>query len=338
MNIFKTTKTAIAFVIAAATSAGTFGIANACTSAIYNNSKVSMTVRTMDWFGQDKAQMVGKGKGITNTYSNSGEAVTTQSKFASLQIKSFNPGLVAEAINEKGLVARILYLGKDYTEFPQGKAGIPDVAASEVPRYIVDNFSTTNEAIAALKSIDIIDQKICDLPGHDNECISAPVHYQITDASGNSAVIEYVKGEQKIYQGTYETAPGVQFMSNDPEFSAHLMMDKEQTKPNASIRSYDRRLRAKEIVEDMYTRGVTDPAQAALSIKAVGANVFSGYDRLDHYVDGVFPTLWTIYTDQANKSVVLDRADTWEIEHYDFTMFDTNAPTETVLGQNPNVK
>ncbi|KXI24541.1 linear amide C-N hydrolase [Photobacterium sanguinicancri] len=333
----KASKTIIATLIAAST-LSMASIATACTSAIYNNGDVSMTVRTMDWAGQDQAEVVGKGRGIENQYADTEDGITSKSKYASMQIKSFNPGIVAEAMNEKGLVARILYLGKDYTEFPEGKTGVPDVSAGEVPRFVVDNFATTDEALAALRSIDVIDQKICDLPGHANECISAPVHYQITDASGKSAVIEYVKGEQKIYEGTHETAPGVQFMSNDPEFSTHLIMDKEGTKADASIRSYDRRLRAKEIVEDLYARDVKDPAKAALSIKAVANNVFSGYDRIDAHVNDVFPTLWTIYTDQANQSWTLDRADTWEIEQYNFTMFDNAQAAETVLGQNPNVK
>ncbi|PMF97876.1 hypothetical protein BCV02_17815 [Vibrio breoganii] len=63
-----TTSTAIALVIAAATSVGAISIANACTSAVYNNGDVSMTVRTMVWSGQDQAKIVGKGKGIENTY------------------------------------------------------------------------------------------------------------------------------------------------------------------------------------------------------------------------------------------------------------------------------
>lgn len=332
-----TSKTTIALLVAA-TAFGAANIANACTSAIYNNDNVSMTVRTMDWFGEDKAQVVGKGQGIENTYGDSKEALTTKSKYASMQIKSFTPGIVAEAMNEEGLVARILYLGKDYTEFPAGSAGVPDVGAAEVPRFIVDNFATVDEAVSALKQVDVIDQKICDLPNHEGECISAPVHYQLTDASGNSAVIEYVKGEQKIYQGTFETAPGVQFMSNDPEFSAHLEMDKFEIEPNSTIRASDRRLRAKEIVEDMHKRNVTDPVQAANSIKAVGATVFAGYDHLDPYVNDIFPTLWTIYTDQSNKTWTLDRYDTWEVEQYDFTMFDNNAPVEKVLGQHPTIK
>ncbi len=338
MKTLSKSKTAIALVLAAVTAVGAMSAANACTSAVYNKGEVSMTVRTMDWSGQDQGKVVGKGKGIESTYGDSDEAITSRSKYASMQIKSFNPGIVAEAMNEKGLVARLLYLGKDYTEFPAGKVGVPDVGAAELTRFIVDNFADTDEAVAALKNIDVVDQMVCDLPGHANECIPAPAHYQITDASGNSAVVEYVKGEQKIYQGTYDTAPGVQFMSNDPEFSTHLEMDKEQIEAGASIRSYDRRLRAKEIVEDMHARDVKTTEQAALSIKAVGANVFSGYDRIDPYLEMVFPTLWTIYTDQANTTWTLDRADTWEIEQYTFDMFDNNKATETLLGENPNTK
>lgn len=329
-------KSVLSLAVVVTLSIGYIANSVACTSAIYNNGEASLSVRTMDWFGHDDAIVVGAGKGITSQYGDTAEAMQTKSKYASIKIKSFTPQLVAEAMNDNGLVARILYLGNDYTEMAPDRTGVPDVAASQFPNYAVDNFGSVAEVIHHLDNIDVIQDKVCDLPGHENECIAAPVHYHLTDASGQSAVIEFIKGEVKIYQGDVTEAASVQYLSNDPEFGFHMNLDKEQTESGSTIRAFDRRLRAKEVIEDMYARDVTDNQLALNSLKAAGASVFSGYDQLDPYVNNVFPTLWTIYTDQNAKEIYLDRYDTWQVEQYDFTMFDNNDAQVVVLGAHPN--
>lgn len=331
-------KSILTLAVAATLSAGVVNVANACTSAIYNNGDASLTMRTMDWFGHDDAVVVGAGQGIERTYGDTDEAMTTQAKYASMKIKSFAPGLVAETMNEEGLVARILYLGTDYTEMAPDRAGVPDVGASQFPNYAVDNFSSVAEVVKNLEAIDVIQDKVCDLPNHEGECIPAPVHYHITDASGDSAVIEFVAGEVKVYHGDVAGFPGAQYLSNDPEFGFHLTLDKMKTESGASIRAYDRRLRAKEVVEDMYARDVKNSDKAMLSLKSAGATVFAGYDQEDPYTGGVFPTLWTVYTDQNAKQMFLDRYDTWEVESYNFDMFNSNEAKEVVLGAHPAAK
>ncbi len=331
-------KSVLSLALVATLSAGYVADVTACTSAIYNNGDASLSVRTMDWFGHDDAVVVGTGKGISNQYSTTKESVNTTSKYASIKIKSFEPQIVAEAMNQEGLVARILYLGLEYTEMAPNRAGVPDVDASQFANYAVDNFASVEDVVATLDKIDVVQDKVCDLPGHENECLPAPVHYHLTDANGDSAVIEFVGGEVKIYHGDVTDAPSVQYLSNDPEFSFHINLDKEKAEPGATIRAYDRRLRAKEVVEDMYKRDVTDSGEALNSLKSAGATVFAGYDQIDPYLNDVFPTLWTVYTDQNAKAIYLDRYDTWQVESYNFTMFDNNQAAEVVLGAHPKAE
>ncbi|QBF83762.1 linear amide C-N hydrolase [Shewanella maritima] len=322
-------KSIIAFAIAATVSAG---FAQACTTAVYGNDQAQMTMRTMDWFGQDQAVVVGTGKGMATQYSET-DGVETTSKFAALKIESFNPGVVAEAMNENGFEARILYLGKEAgTKFAADTAEKPNVDAGMVPTWAVDNFDNVADVINALQQVDVVPTGICDLPNHEGECIYPPVHYQFADASGNAAVVEFIDGEMKVY-----TEYGANYMSNDPAFDQHLKADAEKVEPNATINPLDRRLRAKVIVEDLYTRNVTDINKAKLSLKAVGATVFAGYDQLDKEVNDIFPTLWTNYTDRTNKTWTLDRYDSWAAEQYSFEQFDTTAAKRVVLGQNPNL-
>ncbi|WP_411992125.1 linear amide C-N hydrolase [Agarivorans sp. DSG3-1] len=323
-------KTLIALTIAAST----FGIlqtANACTTAAYHNGEAQVTVRTMDWNGYDNATVVGKGRGMEHSYSDT-DGVSTKAKYAAIKIESFADATVAEGINEKGLEARILYLGTAAgTEFQQDVAGTPNVDAGQVPNFVLDNFASVAEALEGLKAVDVIPTGITGIPGHENEALYPPVHYQLVDATGDVAVVEYIGGEMKVY-----TEHGASYMSNDPAFDFHLNLDKEQVEPNSTIRASDRRLRAKLITEDLYQRGVTDSQQALVSMKATQATIFSGYNEQDPYADNAtFPSLWTVFTDRTNKTIMLDRAHTFAVESYSFEMFDTSEPARVVLGENP---
>lgn len=322
----------------AALSLSATGVAVACTTAVYNNGDAALSVRTMDWFGHDDAIVVGEGRGIENTYADTETAVTTTSKYASMKIVSFLPKVVAEAMNEKGLEARLLYLGTDYTEyttFPKPIDAKIDVDVTMLAEWAVDNYASVAEVVEAIQQVDVINTGLCGMPPENdmNSCKEvAPVHVQLADRAGNTAVVEFVRGEMLIYQNEEGTA----YMSNDPEFAAHLILDKEQVEPGPTIRSYDRRLRAKAVLADMYARNVTDNEAAKLSIKGAGATIFAGYDQIDPYVNDVFPTLWTIYTDRNELEWVLDRYDTWTGEIYNFNMFDTNLPERQQLGIHPN--
>ncbi|MEE1674285.1 linear amide C-N hydrolase [Agarivorans aestuarii] len=323
-------KTLIALTIAAST----FGImqtANACTTAAYHNGEAQVTMRTMDWNGYDNATVVGKGRGINNSYSET-DGVSTKAKYAAIKIESFGHATVAEGINEKGLEARILYLGTDAgTQFQQDTAELANVDAGEVPNFVLDNFATVAEAIAGLESVEVIPTGITGIPGHEDEAIYPPVHFQLVDASGEVAVVEYIGGEMKVY-----SEHGASYMSNDPAFDYHLTLDKEQVEPNATIRAADRRLRAKVTTEDLYQRNVTNSQQALISMKATQAAAFSGYNQQDPYFDNAtFPTLWAVFTDRTNKILMLDRAHTFATESYSFDMFDVAAAERVVLGENP---
>ncbi|WP_145540659.1 linear amide C-N hydrolase [Yersinia alsatica] len=310
-----------------------YGVAQACTVAAYTNGDVALSMRTMDWYGNDEGIVIGSGQGIVNTYSKN-TGFTAKAKYASLKIKSFAPGLVAAALNEKGLEGHMLYLSTDSgTEFQQSGKGKKNVDAANLIRFAIDNFASVPEVIEALQSINVIGTKICNIPGHINECIYPPVHYMYSDAQGNTAVVEYIKGNLVVHTG-----PGSNVMSNDPKFEYHLSQDVDKVEPNGTIRAADRRLRAKQVIDDMYKRNVTNLTEAKISLKAAGATVFSGLNQLDPYVNQIYPTLWTSYMDRHNGTLTLERHDTWAAEQYNFSMFNKALAQEIKLGSHPFYK
>ncbi len=337
-------KSILALLLATTATTAIVGTAAACTTAVYNNGNASLTSRSMDWFGHDEAAVIGTGKGAKVVYAATQNPEAGTSKYATLKIDSFlesttalGNGVVAEAMNEAGLEARILYLGRDYTAFPEGTADTPDVSALEVPNWASDNFATVAEVLDAIEGskVDIVDAEICNLPNSNGHCSQAPVHYQFADKTGDVAIVEFVKGELKVYRGNEANA-----LTNNPEFSVHLEFTANGKKSDGSIHPIDRRLRAKEILSDMYARNVTDNTAAKNAMKAVAHSTFAGYEQLDHSLENpnVFPTLWTVHTDRNAGEWTLDRYDTWEAETYDFSMFDLNKPESTMLGIHPKNK
>jgi choloylglycine hydrolase len=295
----------------------------------------------MDWHGYDEAEVLGTGKGVETKYAATENAVSGVSQYATLKIKSFaqatssmGNSLVAEAMNDQGLEARILYLGREYTAFPEGSAGTPDVSSLQVPNWAVDNYATVEGVIDAIQNgkVDIIEDEVCNLPGKEGHCTQAPVHYQFADKTGDKAVVEFVHGELKVYRGDNAAQ-----LSNNPELAVHLEFDANGKKSDGSIHPIDRRLRAKEIITDMYVRNVTDSDQAKVAMRAVANSTFAGYEQLDYTLDNpaTFPTLWTVHTDRNSGEWVLDRHDTWAAEKYDFTQFDNTISESVSLGIHP---
>jgi choloylglycine hydrolase len=97
----------------------------------------------------------------------------------------------------------------------------PGVQATLWLQYLLDNAATVEEAV---KLLDTIQPVMAEAKGH-----KATVHLAIEDPTGDSAVIEYVKGEQKVYHGKK-----YQIMTNDPPYDEQLKLLETRTKDFAT--------------------------------------------------------------------------------------------------------
>ena len=120
-----------------------------------------------------------------------------------------------DGINEKGLMANLLWLVE--SEYPNVQtAKKPPLNISLWAQYVLDNYATMNEAIQALEKepfIVVIDQ----VPGEKR---LATLHLSISDAMGDSAIIEYINGKQVIHHGRQ-----YQVMTNSPTFDQQLALN-----------------------------------------------------------------------------------------------------------------
>jgi choloylglycine hydrolase len=263
-------KTAICTLVLGAAVA-TSNVADACTRILWNdNDYAVMFGRTMDWPESTEPVLTVFPRGLKRDGGKVGsEVVVTEnpakwtSKYGSLVTTIYGIGS-ADGINERGLAAHMLYLNSaDYGERDVAKKGLQ---AGLWAQYVLDNAATVDEALKLLEDVQIV---MAQAHGHD-----ANVHLAIEDATGDSAIIEYIEGKPVIHHGRQYT-----IMTNDPTYDQQLALLEKQDFSNpasdmplpGNVNPVDRFQRAA-----YYSALLPEPAnerEAAASILAIARNV-----------------------------------------------------------------
>ncbi len=246
-------------------------IADACTRVLWNNNKLAVVVgRTMDWPESTDPILTAFPRGMNRDGGRAGPAVAVPensakwtSKYASLVTTIYGIG-TADGFNERGLGAHMLYLTA--TDFGLRDAAKPGLHAGLWAQYALDNAATVNEALAMLDKVQVV---MVSARGHD-----ANVHLALEDASGDSAIIEYIGGKPVIHHGRQFT-----IMTNDPAYDEQLALLKtlDFSKPSSdmplpgNVNPKDRFARA-----DYYLSMLPEPKderEAVAGVLAIARNV-----------------------------------------------------------------
>ena len=181
--------------------------ATSCTTVFANDKgPVKVVARTMDLFVSDKPLIMTHPRGKAYTGGTGENTVKWVSKYGSVVVTAFHKNVVSDGINEKGLAAHLLYLSG--TQYPKA-ADEPTLSNVLWAQYILDNFATVKEAIEGTKSLQVVATEV--------EGRTWPIHLTMEDASGDSAVIEFINGKITVYQGKQ-----YQVMTNEPAYSVQL--------------------------------------------------------------------------------------------------------------------
>ena len=115
-----------------------------------------------------------------------------------------------EGVNEKGLAGAMLYLPHfaEYNEYSE--EGYTNLAPYEVLKWILTTFSNVKEVAEACKTLNILKMELAAFK------MLLPVHWIISDANGDTIVIEPLKGKVTVYEKT------VGVMANSPSYDWHL--------------------------------------------------------------------------------------------------------------------
>lgn len=199
------------------TAAAGFGIlmlaagvrAEACTRVTYVGDSAVVTGRTLDWRTPIPTNLYVYPRGVEKKSFNTDRSISWTSKYGSVVSVGFDLG-VNEGMNEMGLVCNLLYLpGTVYAKEGDTR---PYMSTSLWAAYVLDNFATTSEAVAQLK----LDEFQIDAPSMPGGA-PATLHMAISDADGNSAIVEYVDGKIEIHEGVE-----YQVLTNAPPYQTQL--------------------------------------------------------------------------------------------------------------------
>ncbi len=187
---------------------------HACTRILWNDNSLAVVVgRTMDWPESTWPVLTVLPRGMERDGGTLlGQTVVADnparwtSRYGSLVTTTYGAG-AADGVNEKGLAFHLLYLNAtDYGPRDESKAG---VHAGLWGQYLVDHAATVAEALELLTSIQPVHVSV---QGH-----AANLHLAIEDASGDSAIVEYIGGKLVIHHGRQ-----YRIMTNDPRYEDQL--------------------------------------------------------------------------------------------------------------------
>ncbi len=207
------------------TSIAAFGMAllptvgESCTRILWNTNKFAVVVaRTMDWPESTEPMLVAFPRGIERDGSHvNGELIVKEnaakwtSKYGSVITSIYGIGSI-DGMNEKGLAFHLLYLNE--TDFGARDVNKPGIQAALWGQYLIDNAATVEEALKLQEAIQIV---MVSARGHQ-----ANVHLAIEDASGDSAIVEYIKGKPVVHRGRQ-----YQVMTNSPTYDEQLALLKK---------------------------------------------------------------------------------------------------------------
>src|SRR5882757_2346194 len=124
-------------------------IAAACTRTLYVGAdNTVITGRNMDWMEDMSSNLWVFPAGIKRDGSAGPKSIQWTSKYGSVVVSGYEAGS-SDGLNEKGLVANLLYL----TESDYGKPddSRPSLSIAAWPQYVLDNYATVTEAVEALR-------------------------------------------------------------------------------------------------------------------------------------------------------------------------------------------
>jgi penicillin V acylase-like amidase (Ntn superfamily) len=200
--------------------------AQACTRVLWNNNELAVVVgRTMDWPESTEPILTVLPRGMARDGGRlAGHVVVEEnparwiSQYGSVVTTSYGVGTV-DGINEAGLGVHLLYLtATDFGPRDRTKAG---VHAGLWGQYLLDNAATVAEALALMETLQPVMVTF--------EGMKATLHLAMEDATGDSAIIEYIEGKPRVHHG-----PEYRVMTNDPPFDQQLAFLSEWDFTNAT--------------------------------------------------------------------------------------------------------
>lgn len=273
-----------------------------CTRFVYHgaNGQV-MTARSMDWKSEIVSNLWIYPRGMERTGETGSNTARWTSKYGSVTTSGYDIS-TTDGVNEVGLNANLLWLVESqYPKFTNDSK--PGLTIAVWAQYMLDNFATVQEAVEVLKKepFTIVTENV---PGEER---LATLHLSLSDASGDSAIVEYINGKQVIHHNR-----SYQVMTNSPIFSEQLAVEKYWKPIGGAVflpgtnRAADRFARA-----SFYVNAIPkdpDANKALASVFSVIRNVSVPYGIATPEQPNISSTRWRTVFDHQRQLYFFDSA------------------------------
>lgn len=269
-----------------------------CTRVMWPEAGGAVLVgRNMDFHKDLMTNLWKQPRGVKRDDGVSGKLAWT-SKFGSVVATAFDITSV-DGMNEAGLAGHILWLA-------ESTYGEPDASRTQLGQaiwlqYFLDNFATVAEAVAWIAQTDVQVVQMDDPTGGARPGL----HLALDDASGDSAIVEYVDGKARVYH-----SKSYKVMTNSPTFDQQLELVKsftglggDQPIPGSTLAS-DRFARA-----SYYADRLPEPSsqvEAIASMFSVIRNAAQPFRIPDPGKPDASQTIWQVVLDLTNKRYVYE--------------------------------
>lgn len=298
--------------------AATLGLASprpteACTRALYVAKDGTVIVgRSMDWGEDMHSNMWVLPRGMKRDGRGGKNTISWESKYGSLIVSAYDIG-TSEGMNEKGLVVNELALVE--SNYGKPTEGAKVISLSTWPQYVLDNFATVAEAVADLRQENFRVQTVVLSTGRP-----ANMHLVISDASGDSAVFEYVDGKLVIHHGKQ-----YRVVTNSPTYDKQLAIMEywkdaggiSKSLPGTS-RAADRFVRTSFLLDILpgevsptYISGTPQQSfqfQAPMAVLSLMRSVGTPLGFANEEQPWVSSTIWRTVSDSTHRVVIFDSA------------------------------
>jgi len=181
-----------------------------CTRVVWSDAADAVIVgRNMDYHRELATNLWKLPRGITRS-DGVDNRLTWTARYGSVAATAFDM-MSVDGLNEAGLAGHILWLAEsDYGARDEMR---PALSQAVWLQYFLDTCATVAEAVEWIEST-----RVQVVPLTDPASGEVPaIHLALDDASGDSAIIEYIDGEIEIHHD-----PAYRVMTNSPKYSEQL--------------------------------------------------------------------------------------------------------------------
>lgn len=249
--------------------------------------------RSLDWFEDVNTNLWALPGGLRRSGLTPAHPLQWTSRYGSLVVDIYGGG-TAGGINEAGLDASGLFLAE--SGYGDRDEALPGLAVSLWAQFYLDNFATVAEAVEHTLASPF---QLRPITAGIAERKTIKVHLALADKTGDSAILEFIDGQEKIYHDR-----AFRVMTNSPPFDRQIEglrqykgFGGEAALPGTT-KAADRFVRAAYYLQHLPETG--DERQAVAGVLSVMRNVSQPFGTADPAEPNTSPTRWRTVADLTN--------------------------------------